>query len=448
MDSLFSGCSGLERVDLSGLAGSSPKEMNYLFMGCSSIEEIDLTALDVSRAKTLNYLFYNCGKLRRLDLSSFDTSGVIQMEDMFDGDASLREVRLGQGFSFCGAKQEPLCQLPSSAGTHTLGWRNSSGRVYAASEIPANQAETYRSGIVLDADLICLFSRYYVYDGSPVNLILTTGLNEGVDYAASYANNVEVGTGSVTFEGIGDYVGSLTFDFDISQGVPQVGAPEGIVASWGQRLAEVALPDGWTWDNPDQVVISSTDYVDARATFTPEDTRNYVSVAKVVRVQIDSDGSWAWDGRGWWWNRYDGTYPRSCWKKIGGWYWLGGSGDGAMRTGWQKIGGAWYWFDDGGAMATDWRQVGGSWYLFSGSGAMLTGWQCAGGIWYWLGSSGAMAAGWIQVGDVWYWADASGAMAHDRWVGDYYVTSSGAMATSTRVDGYWVDADGKWVPGA
>lgn len=469
MDSLFSGCSGLERVDLSGLAGSSPKEMNYLFMGCSSIEEIGLTALDVSRAKTLNYLFYNCGKLRRLDLSSFDTSGVIQMEDMFDGDASLGEVRLGQGFSFCGAKQEPLCQLPSSAGTHTLGWRNSSGRVYAASEIPANQAETYRSGIVLDADLICLFSRYYVYDGSPVNLILTTGLNEGVDYTASYANNVEVGTGSVTFEGIGDYVSSLTFDCDISQGVPQVGAPEGIVASWGQRLSEVALPDGWTWDNPDQVVTSSTDYVDARATFTPEDTRNYASVAKVVRVQIDSDGSWAWDGRDWWWNRYDGTYPRSCWKKIGGswhlfdaagymldgwqsagggWYWLGGSGDGAMRTGWQKIGGAWYWFDDGGAMATGWRQVGGSWHLFSGPGAMLTGWQCASGIWYWLGSSGAMAAGWFQVGDVWYWADASGAMAHDRWVGDYYVTSSGAMATSTRVDGYWVDADGKWVPGA
>lgn len=233
MDSLFSGCSGLERVDLSGLAGSSPKEMNYLFTGCSSIEEIDLTALDVSRAKTLNYLFYNCGKLRRLGLSSFDTSGAIQMEDMFGNDASLKEVRLGHGFSFCGAKQEPLCQLPSSAGTHLFGWRNSSGRVYAASEIPANQAETYRSGIVLDADLICLFSRYYVYDGSPVSLILTTGLAEGVDYTASYIDNVEVGTGSVTFGGIIDYLGSLTFDFDISQGVPQVDAPEGIVASWG-----------------------------------------------------------------------------------------------------------------------------------------------------------------------------------------------------------------------
>lgn len=273
--------------------------------------------------------------------------------------------------------------------------------------MPANQAETYRSGIVLDADLICLFSRYYVYDGSPVSLILTTGLAEGVDYTASYIDNVEVGTGSVTFGGIIDYLGSLTFDFDISQGVPQVDAPEGIVASWGQRLSEVALPDGWTWDNPDLVATSSTDYIDARATFTPADTRNYVSVAKVVRVQIDCDGSWAWDGRGWWWNSYDGTYPRSCRKRIGG-----------------------------------------SWYLFDAVGYMLDDWQSAGGSWYWLGSSGAMATGWFQVGDVWYWADVSGAMAHDRWLGDYYVTSSGAMATSARVDGYWVGADGKWVPGA
>lgn len=159
MDSLFSGCSSLERVDLSGLAGSSPKEMKYLFMGCSSIEELDLTALDTSRAKNLSYLFYNCGKLKTLDLSSFDTSAALQMDDMFGNDASLREVHLGRGFSFCGVGQAPLCLLPSNAGTHAIGWRSSSGQVYAASEIPANRADTYRSGIVLDTDLVCLFSR-------------------------------------------------------------------------------------------------------------------------------------------------------------------------------------------------------------------------------------------------------------------------------------------------
>lgn len=41
--------------------------------------------------------------------------------------------------------------------------------------------------------------------------------------------------------------------------------------------------------------------------------------------------------------------------------------------------------------------------------------------------------------------DASGAMAHDRWIGDYYVTSSGAMATSQWIGPWWVGADGRWV---
>ncbi len=65
------------------------------------------------------------------------------------------------------------------------------------------------------------------------------------------------------------------------------------------------MPEGWTWDDPAVVVRSSTDYLDAWATYTPVDTVNDVSVSKVVKVQIDCDGSWAWDGRGWWWNRFD-----------------------------------------------------------------------------------------------------------------------------------------------
>ncbi len=79
---------------------------------------------------------------------------------------------------------------------------------------------------------------------------------------------------------------------------------------------------------------------------------------------------------------------------------------------------------------------------------MKTGWQCVNGSWYWLGGlgDGAMRTGWQQVNGAWYWLDASGAMAHDRWVGDYYVTSSGAMATNQLIDGrWWVGADGRWV---
>ena len=209
MDSVFSECTSLERVDLSGLEGSSPKEMNELFSACSSIKELDLTALDSSQAKTLNYLFYNCPQLKRVDLSSFDTSGAVQMEDMFGGCARAQGSPPWKGPSRPAGSVRSLCAcFRACAGTRHRTWRSSSGRqLYAASEIPANQSGTYRSGILLDTGLIDLFSRYYVYDGAPVSLILTTSLTEGVDYTATYADNVNVGTGSVTFQGIGDYTG-------------------------------------------------------------------------------------------------------------------------------------------------------------------------------------------------------------------------------------------------
>lgn len=158
-------------------------------------------------------------------------------------------------------------------------------------------------------------------------------------------------------------------------------------------------------------------------------------------------GEWRHDGRGWWFVNGAGGYPAGGWDEIGGdWYLFDGSG--YMLTGWQLAGGRWYWLGMDGAMKTGWQCVNGSWYWLGGlgDGAMRTGWAEIDGAWYLLASSGAMRTGWQQVNGAWYWLDASGAMAHDRWVGDYYVTSSGAMATNQLIDGrWWVGADGKWV---
>ncbi|MFR3808922.1 MAG: hypothetical protein ACLTX3_08230 [Lachnospiraceae bacterium] len=80
--------------------------------------------------------------------------------------------------------------------------------------------------------------------------------------------------------------------------------------------------------------------------------------------------TWVKDGKGWWYQEDNGSWPANQWKQVNG---------------------QWYWFDSNGYMATGWRQIGGTWYYLSGSGAMVTGWLNLGGTWYY------MNGGWCDV---------------------------------------------------
>ena len=62
-----------------------------------------------------------------------------------------------------------------------------------------------------------LDSSIFEYTGSPIMpKVNVFGCVEGVDYTLSYANNIEVGTASVTVNGIGYYSGSKTLYFTIN----------------------------------------------------------------------------------------------------------------------------------------------------------------------------------------------------------------------------------------
>ncbi len=53
-------------------------------------------------------------------------------------------------------------------------------------------------------------------------------------------------------------------------------------------------------------------------------------------------GEWKKDRKGWYYSYSDGTYAKSCWKKLGGkWYHFDEKG--YMQTGWVKDGGKWYY---------------------------------------------------------------------------------------------------------
>ncbi len=181
-------------------------------------------------------------------------------------------------------------------------------------------------------------------------------------------------------------------------------------------------------------------------------------------------GSWKLDNVGWKFQYLNGTYPKSKWEYIEGfWYYFGS--DGYMLTGWQTIGGAryylessgkmkigWlqqdgekYYFDVTGVMHTGWLLLDGTWYYFGTGGKMLTGWQTIGGKKYLLDSkSGAMKVGWQKISGKWYYFNASGHMTTGwQWVNGkcYYMDDSGVMAEDTWIGEDYVDQSGAWVPG-
>lgn len=123
------------------------------------------------------------------------------------------------------------------------------------------------------------------YTGNKITPALTVKdgsvtLAENVDYTVSYSNNIKVGTATASVIGIGNYYGTLTKEFNIVKATPKYTKPTGLTATYGQKLNEVKLPDGWTWDNPDQSVGSAGTNT-FKATFTPKDTANYKTVSGI-----------------------------------------------------------------------------------------------------------------------------------------------------------------------
>lgn len=72
----------------------------------------------------------------------------------------------------------------------------------------------------------------------------------------------------------------------VSKAVPEYVVPEGLTAVYGNMLADVNLPVGWSWQNNSQLVgaVGKKSFV---AVFTPEDTVNYETVTKSLIITVE-----------------------------------------------------------------------------------------------------------------------------------------------------------------
>lgn len=92
MDRMFKGCSSLTSLDLSGWGATTGnvKKMSEMFANCTALETLNLTGWDVSSVTTMGAMFQNCVKLRQItSIGGWNPISVTTTGIMFDHCDSL-----------------------------------------------------------------------------------------------------------------------------------------------------------------------------------------------------------------------------------------------------------------------------------------------------------------------------------------------------------------------
>ena len=145
----------------------------------------------------------------------------------------------------------------------------------------------------------------YVYGEAPSTPSLTDQTGDGnVTYYYSTTNSNSGGTKWENIQpdtlnagtyymyaelGETENYGSFTtacVEFRVARAIPTYTKPTGLTAIYGQTLADVTLPDGWSWmDSSESVGGASVAVKPFKAKFTPTDTANY-NVAENIELEV------------------------------------------------------------------------------------------------------------------------------------------------------------------
>ena len=98
MANMFSYCTSLTSLDVSGFNTANVTDMSYMFDNCRSLTSLDLSSFNTANVTNMASLFFECSGLTSIDLSNFNTSNVTSMSAMFVGCSGLTSLDLS-GFS-------------------------------------------------------------------------------------------------------------------------------------------------------------------------------------------------------------------------------------------------------------------------------------------------------------------------------------------------------------
>lgn len=110
MESMFEGCTSLEKLDLADLDTKNVADMSYMFKDCKALKDVvfqkfnedktEYKYFSTENVKFMHFMFAECKSLVKLDLFSFDTKNVLDVQSMFANCENLRTIEVSNDWSF------------------------------------------------------------------------------------------------------------------------------------------------------------------------------------------------------------------------------------------------------------------------------------------------------------------------------------------------------------
>ena len=187
-----------------------------MFSGCSNLQTLDLCGFVTSNVTDMRFMFTANIKLKNLDLSGCDFTSLENASNMFRGckiDVISTPVNV-----------QKTIDLPYT-------YVAPSGTEY--NSLPVGLSESIRltrkvadpSKNISDATVTGIENKIYTGTAQIQNPTVKMGdktLISGTDYTLSYSNNMNAGTATVTITGKGNYTGTVSKTFTISQAAPSL----------------------------------------------------------------------------------------------------------------------------------------------------------------------------------------------------------------------------------
>nr|WP_295281672.1 BspA family leucine-rich repeat surface protein [uncultured Blautia sp.] len=324
LDHMFYNCVNLSTVDVSNFNTEKVTNMLGMFSNCQNLTFIDVSKFNTENVTNMSWMFASCGKLSSLDVSNFNTEKVTNMEGMFSSlnvntlDLSsfktANVTNMGRMFFNCKSLSTIYATKDFVAPSNSENMFYSCNRLKGEKDTnySSNKAHGEYARIDGDADSPGYFSlkppikpTLNITDSYTYNGFEQTATVAGFEQTATVAGfdsttmkiegNVQTNAGTYTItvtpikrwsDGTTD---SLTIQWVIEKATATV--PDELKASQGEKLSDIPLPEGWSWNEPD-TLLSAGDSQIFKASYTPSDPLNYnesINVDLTVDVELAPD---------------------------------------------------------------------------------------------------------------------------------------------------------------